>query len=194
VSLCITLVAPTVYADPQFTMVPTGVVGGNRQWSVYVTPDPSLFSVSGPIDTPPNTLGGIIAVEMGFTVGVGSLVSVTQNTSNSPNSVPGTSPFPPPINSTQFGLVSSGNNIFGSLGTDFATTATPLQMLTITTAGSGLTTLNWLDTFNGKGRLAQGDHNFPNFAGSLTVPEPASELLASLGALAFITWRRKGLV
>src|SRR5262249_7779640 len=140
-TFCGAILTQTADAAPIFTVSPGPIEAGNRQWSVYVAPDASLFYVSGPIDTPPNTLGGIVAIEVGFSVTKGNLVNVIRNTIDFPNDIPGTQipGFPPSL-----GLTVSGNKIAAHIGSDFLTSATPYKLLTITTLGSGPTTLSWL--------------------------------------------------
>jgi hypothetical protein len=183
--------AQAAFAAPILTVAPGGISGGNRQWLISITPDATLFTNSGPSGTPPNTVGGSLSAELGFTVSPGSLISAVKNAANFPVDNPGNSPFPPPINGVQFGVVSSGNNVFAALGSGFFSTATPKQFLTISTVGSGATTLSWSGAYNGKGRIGQGGTSFDTFAGSVSVPEPASAVLAITGLAAVLAIGRR---
>jgi hypothetical protein len=167
------LFAPAAHAAPIFSVTPGGLSGGNRQWNVTISPDASLFGGSPP--------GGSIAVEMAFSISPGSLLSIVKNATNFPSDIPGTAIAGYP---TGPGVQMSGNKAVAFLGSDFFTTATPKQFVTIATAGSGLTTLNWLGAYSGKGRIAQAGQNFDLYSGSVSVPEPASCVLATLGLIA----------
>jgi hypothetical protein len=185
--LCCALTAHGAMASgPTMSVTPSGIVGGNRQWLVNITPDAALFS-----NNPPNGVGGSLAAELGFTIGPGTLLGVVKNATNWPFDNPGNSPFGPPINGVQFGEVMSGNNSFTALGSNYFTTSAPESFVTITTAGTGLTTVSWLGAYSGKGRIAQGGVNFDVFSGSVSVPEPASASLAILGLTATFLFARR---
>jgi hypothetical protein len=183
------LIAPAVQASPIFSVSPIGLVGGNRQWNVAVTPDASLFSGS-----PPH---GSVGVEMGFSISPGSLVSVVKNATNFPNDNPGTPlgpGYPPNTKTTNFGVQILGNNAVANLGSDLFTTATPQQFVTITTLGSGPTTISWLGAYSGDGRIAQAGQNFDLYKGVVSVPEPASVVLAILSLTTSLAFARRRLI
>jgi hypothetical protein len=182
-TLCCALAAQAAQASPILTVNSGSIVAGNRQWLVSITPDASLFSGSPP--------GGSIATEVGFTVGPGSLVSGIKNATNFPLDNPGNSPFPAPINGVQFGVVSSGNNLFAALGSNIFTSATPQQFLTITTLGSGPTKISWLGAYVGNGRIAQGGQNFDTYSGMVSVPEPTSNMSLMIGTTLLVFGRRR---
>src|SRR3990172_479445 len=88
------VIASPVLADPGVIvdLVRTGGPGttpvldasGNWQWRVSIDPDDSLYANSGPTGTPPNTVGGSVAIEIGLTFSGAPIVSVTPNTTNFP--------------------------------------------------------------------------------------------------------------
>jgi hypothetical protein len=137
-----------VQAAPGFTVTPGGIVGGNRQWLVSVTPDAALCTHQGP----PNGTSGSLATEIGFKIAPGNLLSITKNATNFPNDNSGNAigaGYP-----TGPGATMLGNKVVAFLGSDFFTTATPKELVTIVTAGSGPTTLSWLGACSFKGRIS----------------------------------------
>lgn len=182
---CATVAQAGVIA-PIFNVAPAGLVGGNRQWAVTITPDASLFS-----NNPPNGTGGSVAAEFGFMVGPGSLINVVKDSTNFPQNNPGTAI---PGYPTGSGVQIAGNKAIANLGSDFFTTATPKLMVTITTLGSGFTTIDWLGAYSGKGRIAQAGQNFDLYSGSISVPEPTTSAFALLLATAILVIRRRRLV
>lgn len=181
--LCV-VVSPA-FAAPTLTVdlvrsggLPVLDASGNWQWAVSVSPDATLFTNSGPSGTPPNTLGGSVAVELGFTAATvnGNLVGVTKNATNFPSDNPGTpigAGFPVNTNTTATGVQILGNNASVNLGSTFFTAGTPQQVAIITTkgpssTGSLSTNLSWSGAYSGNGRIAQAGVNNDTFSGSLT--------------------------
>jgi hypothetical protein len=196
-TFCCALAAQVCQSAPQLTITPGGIFAGNRQWLVSVIPDAALYANSGPSGTPPNTDGGSVATEIGFSVSLSNLVSVTKNVTNFPNDNPGTpigAGFPTNTSTTNVGVQILGNNAVANLGSAFLTAAIPYQMVTITTHGSGPTKLSWFGAFSGKGRIAQGGVNFDLYSGSVSVPEPAGIALAAIGLTGALVFRRRGIV
>ncbi|MDA1179903.1 MAG: hypothetical protein O2931_14025, partial [Planctomycetota bacterium] len=148
-----------------------GIVSGNRQWQVSITPDASLFS------NQPAGLGGSIAAEVGFSVTGTTFVSGTKNAASWPFDNPGNNPFTSTVTN---GISLNGNTLFASLGSTFFTSATPVTLLTLVTQGTGPTTVAWggqtLLTGTPQeyvgGRLAQGGQNFNNITGSISSTIP----------------------
>lgn len=170
---------------PGFFVTPGGLNGsGNRLWNVAVSADPALIQ------------GGSssLAIEMGFTSVGANLLSATLV----PGSVfdtgnPGNSPFAAPINGVQNGIVLHlpRNEAFAAYGSSPVVNGNPNPFLTLTTAGSGPTSINWLGAYQGNGRIAQEGVNYSFYRGTATVPEPATMLLALGGvALMWVTRRR----
>jgi len=180
IALLCALVAQAAQAAPVLTVTPGGLVAGNRQWDVSITPDAALFSNTGPSGIPPNTVGGSLATELAFVVNTGNLVSVVANAVNWPSPNPGSNPF---TNTVTIGTYQAGNNSFTAYGSDFFTSATPHQYLTITTLGSGLTTLSYGTAASGnstKGNIiAQAGQTF-RYTGVVSIPEPTTCAMALL--------------
>lgn len=173
------LAVPTMSVDlVRSAGLPVLDANGNWQWVVSVSPDAALFQNSGATGTPPNTVGGSVGAELGFTAATanGNLVSVTKNATNFPNDNPGTpigAGFPVNTNTTATGVQILGNNASVNLGSTFFTAGTAQQVAIITTkgpssSGSLSTNLSWSGAYAGKGRLAQNGVNTDTFSGSLT--------------------------
>ena len=192
ITLLCALAARPSQAAPTLSVYPIGLNGGNREWYVDVVPDPSLFVNSGPSGIPPNTLGGSLAVEIGFSIDAPvSLVSaMIDDISLWPAENFGESPFP----FGEFpadGLTVQGNQLFVAQGSTFLTPTSSNHFLKITTAGSGPTTIQWLGAYGGKGRIAQDAGSFDLYIGSATVPEPACGVLVLVAMIATVTAGRR---
>jgi hypothetical protein len=149
-------------AAPIMSVTDNGLVGGNRQWLVSIAPDAALFA-SGRRS---------LAVELGFEVTVGELVSAAVNTA--------AWPFNLPTNNSPFGVASDGLNVntttdtvFAALGSDPFSNGNLVPVMTIVTQGVGNTTVTW-GGYNVPGlgvtgaRIAQGGTSFNAYQGSLT--------------------------
>ena len=151
IALLCTLVAHRSQAAPTMSVYPIGLNGGNREWFVDITPDPALFVMTGPTGVPPNTLGGSLAVEIGFSIDapVSLVTAMIDNVLLWPAENFGESPFPfgeAPAD----GLTIQGNQLFIAQGSDFLTATTSQHFLKIQTAGSGPTTIHWLARMAGR--------------------------------------------
>ncbi len=152
-----------VFAIPVLTVLPPIDISGNLQWTVQVAADPGLFTGAG----------SALAVELGFTTD-SSFVSATKNAADWTYDTPGNNPF---TNSITLGVQQTASDVFASLGsTNILTTADPLTVLTIVTAGTAPTTLNWggqtllsgtPDEYIGA-RIAQSELNYDGYMGSLS--------------------------
>jgi hypothetical protein len=155
-------------ADPTLSVLDMGLNGNsNREWLVQITPDTNLFSNTV------NGTGGSVEFELGFEVSGGDILDAVINTTDFPFENPGNNPF---TSSVTFGnqIDLAADTLFTSYGSDFFTTGVAVDVLTIETAGSGLTTLSWGGhTINAGGgytgsRISQGGINFDGIMGSLT--------------------------
>jgi hypothetical protein len=187
-----TLLAQASQAAPTLSVYPIGISGGNRDWYVDIIPDPTLFVDSGPMGVPPNTIGGSLAVEIGFSIDapVSLVTAMIDNLALWPAENFGESPFPfgeAPAD----GLTIQGNQLFIAQGSDFLTAASSPHFLKIKTAGTGPTTIQWLGAYNGKGRIAQAGTDFDLYVGSATVPEPASCALMAFALTTIATAGRR---
>jgi hypothetical protein len=149
-------------AAPIMSVTDNGLVDGNRQWLVRVAPDPLLF-VNG---------RGSLAVELGFQVTVGELVSAAANTTAWPFNLPSNnSPFGAGVDGLN--IDTAENTVFAALGSDPFNNGNLVSVLTIVTEGTGNTTLTWGD-YNVPGlgvigaRIAQGGTSFNGYQGSLS--------------------------
>lgn len=156
---CVTVLSSEAAAAPTMSVTDNGLVGGNRQWLVRVAPDPALL--------------GSLAVELGFQVTVGELVSATVSNA--------AWPFNLPTNNSPFGVGSDGLNVnttadtvFAALGSDPFTNGNLVPVLTIVTQGAGNTTLTW-GGYNVPGlgvtgaRIAQNGTSYNGYQGSLSL-------------------------
>src|SRR5262249_10552679 len=160
------------------TVTPEGISAGNRTWRVDIAPDTSLFSGSPP--------GGSLAAELAFSIDAPanllSVVVADPSVWDTPN--PGSNPFTGTItNGAYIDLVNS--RTFDAYGSAVVHSSAPTHFLKITTAGSGPTTLRYGTSVSGdptKGNIfAQAGQQFSNYTGSVSVPEPATCVLALIG-------------
>lgn len=161
------LVASSAFAQPTLTVTDNGVNGNsNREFLVQVAPDASLLPAAG----------GSLALELGFNLSPGTLVSATPNSTLWPFLNPGNNPFTSGIT---FGVTAdtSANTVFAALGSDLFTSGAPVDVMTIEAVNSGTITLNWgshtllggtANQFTGS-RVAQDGVNFDGYMGSVTV-------------------------
>ena len=191
VVVCVAMCAETALGSPILTVTPGGISAGNRSWLVDIAPDASLFSGSPP--------GGSMAAELAFSIDApASLVNVVVADPVAwPLANPGNNPFTGTItNGTYIDLVNG--RTFDAYGSRFFTSSAPTHFLKITTAGSGPTTLRYGTAASGtsaKGNIiAQAGQNFTNYSGIVSVPEPATSVLALLGmaGAAILARRRAG--
>lgn len=143
---------------------------GNRELRVEVSPDTSLFS-----DTEQG-LGGSLAVELAFEIAGSDLLGATVNTTDWPTDIPGNNPFTESV--TQgVDLDLAGDTLFASLGSEFLTSGSAVEVFVIETMGSGETTVTWggqtllLDTpheYIGS-RISQAGINLDGYQGDITV-------------------------
>ena len=192
IALLCALVAHSSQAAPTMSVYPTGLNGGNREWFVDIAPDVSLFANSGPMGVPPNTVGGSLAVEIGFSIDapVSLVTAMIADIGLWPFENYGESPFP----FGEFpadGLTVQGNQLFVAQGSTFLTATSSNHFLKITTAGSGPTTIHWLGAYGGNGRIAQGGENFDLYSGSASVPEPVSCVLMVVALTAALAFGRR---
>ena len=190
------LLACTTDAAPILSVTPSGLnAGGNREWLVEVTPDASLFH-DPPGDNPDRGLGGSIAVELAFAIDHTDLLGVDVNTVAWENETVGNNPFTGTVTDGLW-LDLIGDRTFGAFGSIFFTSDDPMRLFTIETAGAGLSAIRYGVAASGHPvngtRIAQFGTNFDGYTGSVTVPEPASVLLAGLGVamMAGISGRRR---
>lgn len=192
-ALLCALGAQSSQGAPILSVYPIGLNGGNREWFVDITPDPALFVNSGPMGMPPNTDGGSLAVEIGFSIDapVSLVTAMIDNMSLWPAENFGNSPFPfgeAPAD----GLTIQGNQLFIAQGSEFLTATSSPHFLKIVTAGVGPTTIQWLGAYGGNGRIAQAGTNFDLYSGSASVPEPAScALVFVVGLIAALATNRR---
>ena len=171
--------------SPQLTITNLGPNQFNDlQWAVHVIPDPGLFT--NPADDPDRGTGGSIALEIGFRVLGSNLTGVSTNIANFGFANPGNVIFgwetlTPEVNFKPLGVQQNPatNEVFAALGSQFFTTSTPKELLIFTTQGTQNTTIQWLGSYGGVGRLAQAGVNFDTAAGTVMSGPTLSTLLTS---------------
>lgn len=160
------LVVTSAFAQPTLTVVDGGSNGGNREFLVRVAPDASLLPAGG----------GSLALELGFNVTSGSLVSASANSSLWPFLNPGNDPFTGGV-SNGVNVNTAANTVFAALGSDLFTSGAPVDVMTISVVDTGTMTLTWgghtllggtANQFTGS-RIAQNAVNYDNYMGSLTL-------------------------
>jgi hypothetical protein len=155
--------ASVATAAPTLSVVDGGLLSGNRQWIVRITPDAALIA---------NGHGGV-ATELGIEITGSTLLGATKNAVQWPYDLPGITPPTYPSLPPGGGMAISGNKLFASFGNDLFNAATPVQLMQISTLGSGSTTLLWGEYTvpnRVKGiRIAQGGQLFDGQFGSLTI-------------------------
>jgi hypothetical protein len=192
-ALCCALAAPVI-AQPQLTLVPGGLQGGNWVWQVDITPDLVLAGGSTPM-----------ALEMGFRLTGSPLASATNinptqwDTPNPGNVIFGWEMLTEvgPGNFKPVGLQSNTatSEVFAAYGSNVFTTPGAKPFLRIEARGPGnggstSSTIEWLGVYAvGHGRIAQlvagTGVNFDIFAGSATqvIPEPTSIALLAFASV-----------
>jgi hypothetical protein len=178
--LCV-VASPALAQNPTLSVTLLRDVGGlpvldatgDWQWVVSVTPESDFFANSGAMGTPPNTVGGSVATELGFTATGRNLLNIAANATNFPANNPGTAipggfPAGP-------GAVRSGNQAVVFLGSTFLTAESLQQAAIITTDGPieaagdvPGSVLTWSGAYAGNGRIAQNGTNYDMFAGAKT--------------------------
>jgi hypothetical protein len=106
---------------------------------------------------------------------------------NTPN--PGNNPFTGIVtNGTYIDLVN--DRTFSAYGSAVLHSFSPSHFLTITTAGLGFTTLRYGTAASGNPSqgniIAQAGQNFTGYTGVVSVPEPATCVLAVIGGMASV--------
>jgi hypothetical protein len=179
--LCV--VAAPAWATPGLVIdlvrsggLPVLDANGDWQWIVSVDPDETTFADSGPNGTPPNTVGGSYAIEIGLELTGASLVGATVNTTNFDHENFGDSPFAfgeDPADGLTIGSGADSNRLFAAVGSTFFSDGAPKEVMTITTTGPStvgpnLTTgITWSGAYGGNARIAEAGSNFDTFAGSI---------------------------
>lgn len=162
------LFVPAARSAPILTVAPLGLnASNNRDWAVDITPDPNLLPSS-------------LAVELAFAVDQSELLDVDVNTAVWDTETIGFNPF---TNDLTEGLWLDliGDRTFGAFGSIVLASADPVRLFTIETQGSGLTTIRYGMAASGSNLgsiIAQGEEQFEDYTGSVTVPEPATFALA----------------
>ncbi len=179
-------------AQPTLTVTNTGQNGnGNLEWLVEIAPDPALFT---------NTdlgLGGSLAVEMAVEIANTDLLAVTVNNTDWPLDIPGNNPFTSTV-TTGVDLDLAGDTVFASLLSNFFTSGTAVELMTIETSGIDCTTLLWgghtvlggtPDEYESS-LIAQGGQNFTGYVG--TAGEPAGDFDADcdVDGADFLEWQK----
>lgn len=168
--LTIVLGSPYAAAQPQLSVIRRGATSdGNLKWDINVVPDTTLFSPTA------QGSGSALAVELDFRVpDGGKILSINADTNLWPYENPGNNPVAGSI-TTGVWINASGSEAFVALGSVVRTDGSPVHLLSLTTAGTDPTQLNW----GGKtalantprayvtGRISQTGQNFNNYAGSL---------------------------
>lgn len=172
--LCLAIPS-VVIAAPTLTVTSQGANGGgNLEWLVEVTPDPTLFSLTD------LGLGSSLAVELAFEVSNTDLLSVSVNATDWPLDTAGENPFTGTV-TTGVNLDLAGDTLYASLLSDFFTAGNPVEVLTLETSGSGCTSVAWggHTIFGGTADeyetslIAQNGQNFTGYQG--TAGEPAGD-------------------
>ena len=172
--LCV--IASPAWADPSATATLLGLdTDGNWVWSVTATPDASMFHDSGPDGTPPNTVGGSLALEVGITASDRDLVSAAANTTNFDKDNPADDiagfAFWTSADSGVKANVAT-NQVVAGLGSTFLTAGTATEALrvhTVRPTSTALTTsLTLSGAYTGNGRVAQDGSNYDTVTGALS--------------------------
>ncbi len=159
-------------ADPSLSVTDIGLnESGNTEWSVTVSPDPSLFD---PNDIHPDPDGGSLAVELAFDIFGSDLLSATVNATDWPIDNPGNNPFTGTV-TTGAVIDLAADTLFASLLSEFFTSGAAVEVLVIETMGSGPTTVSWgghtllpgLPNEYIGSRIAQAGLNFDGYQGSV---------------------------
>lgn len=140
---------------------------GNWVWTVEVTPDAALFADSGPTGTPPNTVGGSVALEIAATASNRNLVSAAANTTNFDKDnpatvVPGFAFWTAADSGVKTDVAT--NQLVAGLGSTFLTSGTATEAFRVHTERPTSTALTTTLALSGAyagstGRLAQAGVN-----------------------------------
>jgi len=160
--------APTLTVSPPVT----NLVSGNLEWPVLVTPDAALFTM------PDLVLGGSVAIELALEVHGSDLLSASVSLADWPIETAGNNPFTGTA-TTGVSLDLVNDTVFVSVLSNFLTSGTPVQVLTLETAGTDCTTVSWgghtvlgdTPSEYQSSLLAQAGMNFTGIAGTLTEPD-----------------------
>jgi hypothetical protein len=165
--LWIVLASPA-FAAPTLTVADGGLVGGNMQWLISVTPDVATFV--------PNSS---LAVELDFTFH-GTITSfLLDNTfwNKTPVNNVGNNPFTGTVTGTQVDNAPANDTLFIAAGSDLYATATSHLLGTLVTPGLG-GLLEWGDhqVLSGAnaytlGRIAQNDVNTNGITGYILITD-----------------------
>ena len=172
--LCV--LASPAWAAPSASAKVLGLdTAGNWVWQVNVTPDALLFADSGPLGTPPNTVGGSVALEIAATASNRNLVSAAKNAANFTADNPAT--VVPGF--AFWGAADSGvktnvatNQLVAGLGSTFLTSGTATEAFRVHTLRPTSTALTTTLALSGAyagstGRLAQAGVNNDVVTGTL---------------------------
>jgi len=164
-------------ADPELFVTYDGLnPSGNNQWQVAVAPDPTFFS---------NTTSGFgssLAVELAFAVTGSTIQSIQVNNVDWDVATPGNNPF---TNTVTFGTRISPENdkAFTSYGSRVFLSGDPVELFTMVTLGSVVTTIDYGVAASGDGikgaTIAQSGQNFTT---GLTLSELAALSGSTSGA------------
>ena len=166
-AVLVVVFAARATAAPALTVANGGVVGGNQQWLISVTPDVAAFC-------PDSSL----AVELDFTFH-GTINSFAlDNTfwNKTPVNNVGNNPFTGTVTGTQVDNTPVNDTLFIAAGSDLYATATSHLLGTLVTPGiSGLdwgghTVLTGANAYT-LGRIAQNGVNYNGISGTI-FPEP----------------------
>jgi hypothetical protein len=213
--------ASPAFAAPILNVIPQGIQAGNWVWEVDVAPDQALAGPGGtPLDLelgfrltgdPLVSITNLTPAIFDFSTagnvifGWETLYTPPGGTSK-PEGIEANCTGCTIVNATLFPTTGAHpstvvpgttNEIFSALGSGNIVTSVPIPYLKIIAAGPGTggpssSTLQWLGSYGGKGRIAQivgtTSQNFDIYSGSLTqsVPEPTGLALLAISATGFV--------